>query len=102
MGFTVKFNRRPATRAVRGRVAAGLDPMGEAVRDEARRIVPVLTGELRDSIEAVADEPTLSVAIGATSDHAAPVELGTQNQPPQPYLRPATNILKTALRRIYS
>lgn len=51
----------------------------------ANRLVPVDTGELRDSIEG--DLGRLEVR--ATADHAIPVHEGTQDQPPQPFLERA-------------
>lgn len=52
--------------------------------DDMKRLAPVDTGELRDSIEAVGDG---KIVIGA--DHAAYVEFGTEIMAAQPYARPA-------------
>ena len=49
----------------------------------AKRIVPVKTGKLRGSIEA------LDAGVVVTADYAAEVELGTATRAAQPYMRPA-------------
>jgi HK97 gp10 family phage protein len=56
--------------------------------ETARRIVPVVTGELRDSIKVV---PTRSVAarVIATAGHALPIEFGTERNNAHPFMRPA-------------
>ena len=51
----------------------------------ARRLAPVDTGELRDSIET----DLTRHSIEATAEHAIYVEEGTINMAPQPFLRPA-------------
>lgn len=57
------------------------------VAERAKRIVPVDTGELHDSIHTeVSDEGMFVVA---DADHASHVELGTSKMAAQPYLRPA-------------
>ena len=69
---------------------------------EARRLVPVDTGELRDSIQPKRTEGSkaaLTAEWNVTARHAAPVEYGhvlvawgrrtDRFVPPQPYVRPA-------------
>lgn len=59
------------------------------VVDSAKRIVPVDTGELHDSIHSEVSSDGMYVV--ADADHASHVELGTSKMPAQPYLRPALN-----------
>lgn len=54
----------------------------------ATGIVPVRTGNLRDSIQAESASST-SVAVTAEADYAAYVELGTSKMGAQPYMRPS-------------
>lgn len=62
--------------------------LAERMAETAREIVPVETGELRDSIEATRiDEKTVSVTAG--TDHAEPVEFGTVHMAAQPFMLPA-------------
>jgi len=65
----------------------------EAIRDHAKSIVPVRTGNLRDAIYATTGPADLPGAIAGVSLNAAPyaadVEYGTSRTPAQPYFRPA-------------
>jgi HK97 gp10 family phage protein len=83
--------------------------------EEARRLVPVDTGDLRDSIQKdpiVDDGAMVTATVSATAPHAAYVEFGTgqrgaespgsdlrhsykmswKGMPAQPYLRPAQDM----------
>lgn len=57
------------------------------VEAHAKRIVPVDSGELHDSIHTEVSEEGMFVV--ADADHASHVELGTSKMAAQPYLRPA-------------
>lgn len=59
----------------------------KAIGDDARRTVPVETGELRRSIRDAADGT--SGTVKATARHAGFVEHGTKNTPASPYMHPA-------------
>ena len=63
----------------------------EDVAADARRLAPVDTGDLRNSIEVlgVVDGVGRVGAGNAKTDYAAYVELGTRKMAPQAYLRPA-------------
>lgn len=64
-----------------------LEDVGKEVRDRAKELCPVDTGNLRDSIEYEAAEE--SVSVYSDVEYAAYVELGTYKMAAQPYLRPA-------------
>ena len=78
-------------------IAAGLEPAVnglirdelETARDDAKGVVPVRTGRLRDSIvvERIAD----GWALVAGMFYAFLVEFGTRLRPARPYLTPAFN-----------
>lgn len=53
----------------------------------AKQIVPVRSGELRDSIDGAVNENQIRVF--ADAPHAAAVEEGTSKQAAQPFMRPA-------------
>lgn len=55
----------------------------EDIADDAERLVPVDTGELRNSIHTEGNQ------IVADAEHAIYVELGTRHMDAQPYLAPA-------------
>lgn len=65
---------------------------GNKIADDARLIVPVDTGRLRDSI--VAETPIMSgdeirCVISANTEYAIYVEMGTYKMKSKPYLKPA-------------
>lgn len=71
-------------------VEAGLvEPIADAVLSDARRLVPVDTGDLQRSLHRELAPGGLSARIGSDIGYAAYVEHGTENMDAQPYLRPA-------------
>lgn len=70
----------------------GLAPRMES---EAYRLAPILTGELRESIQATVGQDgrgvrlVLAAGVGGLAPYAPYVELGTSRMRAQPYLRPA-------------
>lgn len=71
--------KKPTTEMIR-RVAS-------EVLADARRFVPVDTGELRDSLDM--EVIGTSARVGTNNDYAVYVEKGTSKMKAQPYLRPA-------------
>jgi HK97 gp10 family phage protein len=74
---------------------------GKPVVDYARSIVHVVTGNLRDTIHVEeSDEAGVAqvVAGGDGVDYAADEEFGNSRRPPHPYLRPAVDATKSAVR----
>lgn len=72
--------------------ARHMETIAGDVADDARRAVPVRTGELRRSIYhrvMPAFGGTVTGRVGATARHARFVELGTRKMAAQPFLRPA-------------
>jgi HK97 gp10 family phage protein len=71
--------------------------VAEAIRDEARRLAPVGTGELRRSI-VIEDEPNSGeLRVGwykIAGAHGPFVEFGTEDTPAQPHLRPAADLYR--------
>lgn len=70
-------------------VLRALEKIGMTAEGYAKDLCPVDTGNLRNSITHVVDESDGAVYIGSNVQYAAPVELGTVRQDPQPYLKPA-------------
>jgi len=81
---------------------------GEEVADIARRLVPVQTGKLRDSIRVtrLRGDPKLNIRVYAGSRekggafYAHMVEYGTVKMRAKPFLRPALNQLKGQIQEI--
>lgn len=74
-------------RLIKGNMKSALKEIGHFGAAEAQTRAPVDTGELRRGVGSSVDGNTVS--IGATSDYAPHVELGTSRQKAQPYLKPA-------------
>lgn len=64
-----------------------LEDVVEQITDDARRLAAVDTGEMQDSV--FGEVVNGSGRVGATAEHSRFVELGTENMPAQPFLRPA-------------
>jgi HK97 gp10 family phage protein len=77
-----------------------LDDLGEQTRAEARRLAPVETGALRDSIVSAVEGHGTEVAaiVAANIEYAHFVEFGTGRQAPQPFLRRALMAVWRRLR----
>lgn len=89
--INVTVNTRPLARAVElthQRLGEALQTLAEEIVEDAKAVVPVKTGFLRDSISA---QPTgdLQIEVEAGADYSGHVEYGTVNQPAQPFLTPA-------------
>lgn len=67
--------------------------LGDQIVDDAQRMAPVDTGELRASIQHRIEGGDIdaTLIVFSDADHAAAVELGSGRTPAQPYLRPATH-----------
>lgn len=77
---------------VKGRIVPAVDRSTGIVTGAAKQIVPVDTGELRDSIHpepAVDHNSQVVGAVVADAGHALFVERGTVKMAAQPYLRPS-------------
>lgn len=70
--------------------------MAGDVADVARELTPVDTGALRDSIGVQVRAGEADVV--ANIDYAAFVELGTEDTPPQPFLRQALGAARRTRR----
>lgn len=68
-------------------IAKALETIGLVAEGYAKRLAPVDTGRLRNSISHARDED--SAYIGTNVEYAPYVEFGTKRQTAQPYLKPA-------------
>jgi HK97 gp10 family phage protein len=79
-----------AEKAIRAGLRDAVQESIDAIRNDARRDVPVDTGKLRDSIEAAPGPSGLSGIVGTFGVHYAPfVEHGTSKRPARPFMLPA-------------
>ncbi len=117
-GDTGRFIANRITPAVRAAVEAS----AQFVLQEAQQIVPVDTGELRDSGKTVIVEQDKRIVgnVVFTADHAGYVEMGTgqrgaaspgagpypysptwHGMPARPYLRPALDTARGVIRELF-
>ena len=75
-----------------------LEAVGLQAEGYAKRLCPVDTGNLRNSITHTADEDT--AYIGTNVEYAPYVEFGTSKTAAQPYLRPAAQNHSEEYKRI--
>ena len=85
----LKRNCAAVGRRVDRAIEVGVKAGAEAVAGEARRLVAVAEGELRDSIHVESEAGRKDASVVADAFHAAFVELGTSKMPARPYLGPA-------------
>jgi hypothetical protein len=71
------------------RIDAMMTQMGQAGVEEARRLVPVLSGQLRDSIGYVYRQSDKTLQLYADMPYALAIEFGSRTHRAQPFLRPA-------------
>lgn len=97
--FTSYFRERTA-QLVEAQARAA-ERTGAWAAEESRRLAPVDTGELRDSITYQVRRTATSFAIVvlAGADHALYVELGTSHMSAQPYLRPVLDRIVAQYRQ---
>lgn len=84
-------NRAQFQGAFNKALARALEEIGLAAEGYAKRLCPVDTGRLRNSITHVTRYGAKAVFIGTNVEYARFVEKGTRTQKPQPYLRPAAS-----------
>ena len=70
-------------------LARGLEKCGLVAEGYAKKLCPVDTGNLRNSITHVTGYGAKAVYIGTNVEYARYVEMGTSRHKEQPYLRPA-------------
>lgn len=72
-------------------MARALEKIGLAAEGYAKRLCPVDTGRLRNSVTHAIDGGEKSVYVGTNVEYAPHVELGTSRQKAQPFLVPAVS-----------
>lgn len=85
---TFTSHRPEVVDAVQQAKARALEIIGGKAESYAKRLCPVDTGRLRNSITHEQYDDNTEI-IGTNVEYAPFVELGTSKQRPQPYLRPA-------------
>lgn len=82
-------NTAAVVSGVSSAVSAALEEMGLLGEGWAKRLCPVDTGRLRNSVTHAVDAGERAVYIGTNVEYGPYVELGTRHAAAQPFLRPA-------------
>ena len=85
--FEVEDHTEEVLDSIERAKARALEKIGLVAEDYAKRLCPVDTGGLRNSITHTTDDE--AAYIGTNVEYAVYVEMGTVNTPAQPYLKPA-------------
>ena len=98
--FQLSWNGPQIMTAIMNAVVGGLQNLSDDALDYMQSIVPVDTGDLRDSCFVVVsvDGGRIKIEIGATMKYAVYVELGTSKMAAQPYIRPTYDFVVANLR----
>lgn len=96
----VRKGKRNKALAIAATIPLFLEQASVVVQAEAKRDVPVDTGNLRGSINRHVDARLASV--GTNVEYAEHVEYGTRRAQAQPYLRPAIDKNRKPLTRLFA
>jgi len=77
MSVTIQDNSKEVSAAIKAALLRGLEKCGLVAEGYAKKLCPVDTGNLRNSITHMVDEQEPAAIIGTNSDYGAYVELGT-------------------------
>lgn len=77
MDIDIQDHSAEVSTAIKAALLRGLEKIGLKVEDYAKKLCPVDTGNLRNSITHVVDEQEPAAIIGTDSEYGAYVELGT-------------------------
>jgi HK97 gp10 family phage protein len=75
-----------------------VNDIAKAIEEDAKSMVPVDTGALRDSITTT--QGVLEATVGSDLPYAASVEYGTSKMAAQPFLTPAAQNTESKLNQI--
>ena len=77
MSIEITDNSKEVSAAIEAAILRGLEKAGLVAEGYAKKLCPVDTGNLRNSVTHVVDESEPAVIIGTDSEYGAYVELGT-------------------------
>ena len=77
MSYTYKDNSKEVSDNIKSALLRGLETCGLVAEGYAKKLAPVDTGNLRNSITHTVDEEEPAAYIGSNSSYASYVELGT-------------------------
>ena len=89
MIYTYKDNSKEVSEDIKAALLRGLETCGLVAEGYAKKLAPVDTGNLRNSITHDVDDTEPAAYIGTNVEYAPYQELGTIYMEAQPFLKPA-------------
>lgn len=89
MSVTIQDNSAEVSTEIKSALLRGLETCGLVAEGYAKKLAPVDTGNLRNSITHAVDEDEPAAYIGTNVEYAPYVCLGTIHMKAQPFLKPA-------------
>ena len=100
MSYTYKDNSKEISEDIKSALLKGLETCGLVAEGYAKKLAPVDTGNLRNSITHDVDDGEPAVYIGTNVEYAPYQELGTINMDANPFLKPAVADHANTYRKI--
>ena len=100
MSYTYKDNSKEVSDNIKAALLRGLETCGLVAEGYAKKLAPVDTGNLRNSITHEVDDGEPAVYIGTNVEYAPYVCLGTIHMKAQPFLKPAVADHENEYRKI--
>ena len=104
MGKTMNIqftdNSKEVSENIKAALLRGLETCGLVAEGYAKKLAPVDTGNLRNSITHEVDDREPAVYIGTNVEYAPYQELGTIHMKAQPFLKPAVTANANTYRKI--
>lgn len=96
----VEDNRKTVESGIQSAVLRALEEIGLLAEGYAKKLCPVDTGRLRNSITHAVSSSENAVYVGTNVEYAPHVELGTRHMDAQPFLRPAAQDHGSEYRKV--
>ena len=93
-------NSMLVTKKLEAAALRGLTECGMVAEAYAKKLCPVKTGNLRNSITYTVRDSEYATYIGTNVEYASYVELGTSKMTAQPYLKPAVTDYSDTYKRL--
>ena len=100
MSYTYKDNSKEISEDIKAALLRAMETCGLVAEGYAKKLAPVDTGNLRNSITHTVDEEEPAAYIGTNVEYAPYVCLGTIHMKAQPFLKPAVAANANTYRNI--
>ena len=101
MSVEIHDNSKEVSEDIKAALLRGLETCGLVAEGYAKKLAPVDTGNLRNSITHDVDDEEPAAYIGTNVEYAPYVCLGTIHTKAQPFLKPAVNDHANEFRKIF-